>query len=101
MHPSRSPSPDRNIFSRNAFAVESDTPVNAAEDANLTHAAIPLYQQNALGELPARRSSNAQRLNAIAHTIGPYLDHAIEIVRAQPAEATTSTAPPLSIDTIR
>ena len=101
MHPSRSSSPDRNPFSHNAFAVASDNPASAAEDANPTHAANPLYQQNALGELPTRRSSNAQRLNTIAHTIGPYLDQAIEIVRANPAEATTSTAPPISIDSIR
>ena len=100
MHPSRASSADRNPFNQHVITASNDHPVSAAEDAHPARAATSPNQQNVLADLPARRS-NAQRLNAIAHTIRPFRDQAIEIVRANAPIASPLTAPPISIDTIR
>ena len=108
MHPSRPTSTDPNAPYRAAIAALGGHPGNAQEVAQ-GQAAPNAYQQSGHDGFPARRHTNRDRLNAIAHNLGSGVRIVMERMAAEnaagpshPTEALTIPQPSYAtIDTLR
>lgn len=104
MHPSRPSSPDPNAPYRAAIAALAGHPIE--DEFNQAQPAPVQYQHNPHDGLPPRRHGNSDRLNQIAHQLGAGVGVAMEMmtprtVPAAPIDVATSSAAPITVDTIR
>ena len=108
MHPSRPMFTDPNAPYRAAIAAFGGDLGNAQEVAQ--GQAVPnAYQQSGHDGIPARRHTNRDRLNVIAHNLGPGVRSVMERMAAEyaagpshPTEAMTFPQPSYAtIDTLR
>ena len=108
MHPSRPTSTDPNASYMAAIAAFGGDLGNAQE-AEHYDAAPHSYQQNWHDEVPARRHNNRDRLNEIAHNLGPGVRVVMDRMASEhaagpshPTEAHTTPQPSeANIDTLR
>ena len=108
MNPSRPSSTDPNAAYRDAIAAFADNRIYEQEehinDEPYNEAAQ--NQSNSLAGLNPRRTTNQDRLNAIAHNLGSGVRVAMEMmtprtIPAATADVATSSASPATVDTIR
>lgn len=108
MHPSRPSSTDPNAAYRDAIAAFADNRIAEQEDHTDGESRYDaaMNQPNSLAPLNPRRHTNQDRLNVIAHNLGSGVRVAMEMMAhsATPSTTTdvaTSSAPPVTVDTIR
>ena len=105
MHPSHLSSPDPNAPYRAAIAALTGNPIDEQE-FNQPEPMPAQYQQNAHEGFPPRRNVNRDRLNFIAHNLGSGVRAAMDMMAqrastATPTDVATSSAAPITVDTIR
>ena len=108
MYPSRPSSTDPNAAYRDAIAAFADNRMYGQEDHidDEPYNEAAQNQSNSLAGLNPRRTTNQDRLNAIAHNLGSGVRVAMEMITSNtiPAATTdvaTSSAAPVTVDTIR
>ena len=106
MYPSRPSSTDPNAAYRDAIAAFADNRIQEGDRDDESNYETAQNQPNSLAGLNPRRTTNQDRLNAIAHNLGSGVRVAMEMMTPSTippatADTATSSASPVTIDTIR